>query len=150
MIVLDTNVISEALRAKPESAVVAWLQAQPRSALFTTTLTRGELLYGVKQLPEGKRKSALLDAVLALFTTDLAGQVLSFDSDAADAYAEIAATRKAAGQPISQFDAMIAAIARSRGASVATRNVKDFIGCGITVIDPWSNGSTRSDEEPGG
>lgn len=137
MIVLDTNVLSETLRPKPDARVVKWLAAQPRAALFTTTVTRGELLYGVRLLAEGRRKSSLLGAVGAIFDQDLAGQVLSFDSDAADVYAEIAASRKAAGKPISQFDAMIAAIARSRGASLATRNVKDFVQCGIDLIDPW-------------
>lgn len=139
MIVLDTNVLSEILRPAPDTRVVAWLGAQPRATLFTTTVTRGELLYGVRLMPDGQRKGLLLEAVLAVFATDLSGQVLNFDSDAADAYAEIAAVRRAAGKPISQFDAMIAAIARSRGADLATRNVKDFGDCGIQVINPWNS-----------
>ena len=139
MIVLDTNVLSEVLRPAPSERVLAWLGRQPRAALFTTTVTRGELFYGVRLLPEGQRKTALLEAVRGLFDTDLAGQVLSFDSDAADAYADIAAARRAAGRPISQFDAMIAAIARSRGASLATRNLKDFTDTGVEVIDPWND-----------
>ncbi len=113
------------------------LAQQPRSALFTTTVTRAELLYGVRLLPDGQRKAALMEAIHGIFASDMAGQVLGFDNDASDAYAEIAASRKLAGKPISQFDAMIAAIAKSRGASLATRNVKDFVDCGITVIDPW-------------
>lgn len=137
MIVLDTNVLSETLRPDPDARPLKWLVAQPHAALFTTTITRGELLYGVRLLAEGRRKSSLLAAVRAIFDEDLAGQVLSFDSDAADAYAEIAASRKSAGRPISQFDAMIAAITKARGASLATRNVKDFAQCGIDVIDPW-------------
>lgn len=139
MIVVDINVLSEILRPLPDARPIAWLSAQPRSALFTTTVTRGELLYRAHLLPEGQRKGLLLEAVRGIFASDLGGQVLSFDSDAADAYAEIAAGRRASGRPISQFDAMIAAIARSRGASLATRNVKDFGGCGIEVIDPWSS-----------
>lgn len=138
MIILDTNVISEILRPVPDARVVAWLEAQPRTALFTTTVTQGELLYGVRLLPEGQRRVALLQAVLAIFSADLAGQVLNFDGEAADAYAEIAAERRALGRPVSQFDAMIAGIARSRGASLATRNVRDFSDCGINVIDPWN------------
>lgn len=137
MIVLDTNVLSELLRPAPEARPMAWLGAQPRSALFTTTITRGELLYGIRLLPDGQRKARLQAVVMDIFAVDLLGQVLSFDSDAAEAYADIAASRRAVGKPISQFDAMIAAIARSRGASVATRNVKDFSGCGIQLIDPW-------------
>jgi predicted nucleic acid-binding protein len=138
MMILDTNILSEIMRPTPDDRVIGWLNAQSRSALFTTTLTRGELLYGVCLLPDGQRKTALLKAVLAIFATDLAGQVLGFDSDAADAYAEIASTRKAMGKPISQFDAMIAAIARSRGASLVTRNIRDFVDIGIHIIDPWN------------
>lgn len=137
MIVLDTNVLSEVLRPAPEAGVLAWLSAQPRSSLFTTTVTRAELLYGARLLPEGQRKAALLEAIGAIFGTDMAGQVLSFDDEAADAYARIAVERRAVGRPISQFDAMIAAITRSRGAKLATRNVKDFADCGIDLIDPW-------------
>lgn len=139
MIVLDTNVLSEALRPTPDARVLAWLAAKPRSLLFTTTVTQAELLHGVRLLPAGRRKNDLLDAVLQIFMTDMAGQVLAFDADAADAYAEIAAARRVAGCPISQSDAMIAAIARARGASLATRNVKDFKDCGVGVTNPWSN-----------
>jgi predicted nucleic acid-binding protein len=138
MIVLDTNVLSETLRPAPDAQALTWLAAQPRPALFTTTVTRGELLYSLRLLPEGQRKVSLLDAVQAIFDQDLAGQILSFDSAAADAYAAIAASRRAAGKPISQFDAMIAGIAQSRGATLATRNLKDFAGCGIELINPWS------------
>jgi len=95
------------------------------------------LRYGVCLLPAGQRKRALQAALHAIFTIDMAGYVLGFDDAAADCYAEIAATRKANGKPISQFDAMIAAICLSQGAVLATRNVRDFAGCGITVINPW-------------
>ncbi|GKT26857.1 type II toxin-antitoxin system VapC family toxin [Acidovorax sp. SUPP3334] len=139
MIVLDTNVLSETLRPAPEDVPMAWLDRQRRSALFTTTISRAELLYGVHVLPDGQRRTALLEAVKGIFVMDLAGQILGFDDDAADAYAEISASRKAAGKPISQFDAMIAAITKSRGASLATRNVKDFLDCGIQVINPWAS-----------
>jgi predicted nucleic acid-binding protein len=135
--ILDTNILSEILRPAPDVRVTGWLDAQSRSALFTTTITRGELLYGVRLLPDGRRKTALQEAVLAIFATDLAGQILGFDSDAADAYAEIAVTRKTAGKPISQFDAMIAAIAQSRGASLVTRNTRDFADIDLQIINPW-------------
>lgn len=138
MIILDTNVLSEVLRPAPDDQVLVWLGSQPRFALFITTITQGELLYGVQLLADGQRKSALLKAVLDIFVFDFAGQVLGFDSDAAHAFADIAASRRAAGKPINQFDAMIAAIARSRGASLATRNVKDFGDCGVQVINPWT------------
>jgi predicted nucleic acid-binding protein len=138
MIVLDTNVLSEALRPLPEPSVLDWLANQPRASLFTTTVTRGEILYGIRLLSDGKRRRGLWDAAIKIFSDDFAGQVLSFDNDAADMYAEIAASRRIAGKPISQFDAMIVAMARSRGASLATRNVKDFEDCGVDVLNPWT------------
>ena len=137
MIVLDTNVLSEVLRPVPEPSVLRWLASQSRGSLFTTTITRGEVLYGIRLLTYGKRLLGLWDAAQKIFSEDFADQVLSFDSDAADMYAEIAASRRTAGKPISQFDAMIVAMARSRGATLATRNVKDFEDCGVDVIDPW-------------
>ena len=137
MFILDTNVLSELLRPAPAAQGAQWVTTQPRVALFTTTVTRGELLYGAQLLPEGQRRKALQAAVLAVLDEDLAGQVINFDQAAADAYAAIAAGRRAAGLPISQFDAMIAGITRSRGAAVVTRNVKDFERCGIEVVNPW-------------
>jgi toxin FitB len=138
MIILDTNVVSETLRPVPESSVLEWLASQPRASLFTTTVTRGEILYGIRLLCDGKRRRGLWDAARKIFDDDFADQVLSFDGDAADMYAEIAASRRTIGKPISQFDAMIVAMARSRGASLATRNVKNFEHCGVDVIDPWT------------
>ena len=138
MIVLDTNVLSEALRPSPEPSILEWLTRRPRTSLFTTTVTQGEVLYGIRLLADGKRRRALWDAAKKIFSEEFAGQVLSFDSDAADMYAEIAASRRMVGKPISQFDAMIAAMARSRGANLATRNAKDFDDCGIEIVDPWT------------
>ena len=138
MIVLDTNVLSEALRPVPEPSVLNWLADQPNASLFTTAVTRGEILYGMRLLSDGKRRKGLWDAANKIFDEDFAGHVLSFDGDAAGMYADIAASRRIAGKPISQFDAMIAAMARSRGAILATRNVKDFEGCGIEVVNPWT------------
>jgi len=138
MIVLDTNVLSELLRPAPEARVLAWLDAQPPASLFTSAVTQGEILYGIRLLPDGQRRKKLWDAAVAIFNEDFAGRVLSFDGDAAGVYAEIGASRRAVGRPISQFDATIAAITRSRGASLATRNAKDFEGCGIDVVNPWA------------
>ncbi|MGO3932190.1 type II toxin-antitoxin system VapC family toxin [Rhodopseudomonas pseudopalustris] len=137
MIVLDTNVISELMRPKPDAAVMAWIGEQPIAGLFTTSLTQAEIFYGLALLPEGRRRDDLIAAARPIFESDLAGRVLPFDTDAADAYPAIAASRRHSGQPISQIDAQIAAIARSRGARLATRNVADFAECGITVVDPW-------------
>lgn len=137
MIVLDTNVLSELIRPRPEPRVVEWLSGQARSMLFTTAVSRGEMLYGVLALPEGRRKQQLQEQVSAIFAADMAGRVLPYDGDAADAHAELAAMRRLQGRPVGQSDAMIAGIARSRGASLATRNMRDFEGCGFTLIDPW-------------
>jgi toxin FitB len=137
MIVLDTNVLSEAWRPAPSPAVMEWMRSQPVAALFTTTITEAELLYGIALLPEGKRRRSLEAVVALVFAEDLAGRVLSFDSAAAREYADIAAVRRRAGRPIAEADARIAAIARSRGATVATRNVEDFAGCGIEIVSPW-------------
>lgn len=138
MIVLDTNVISEILRPQPDGKVSDWLAMQPLSALFTTAITQAEVFYGVGLLPEGRRRNDLLAATRPIFENDLSGRVLAFDADAAVSYADIATNRRRLGHPISQFDAQIAAIVHSRGATLATRNVRDFIDCGIAVIDPWA------------
>lgn len=137
MIVLDTNVISEMMRPKPVPEVSAWFARHTASALFTTTLTQAEILYGMALLPAGKRRTAIETAAKAVFEEDFAGRVLPFDSHAAAHFADIAAARRSRGQPISQIDAQIAAIARSRAAAIATRNGRDFAGCGVTLIDPW-------------
>lgn len=137
MIVLDTNVISEMMRPKPDHAVMAWLGEQPMAGVFTTTLTQAEIFYGLALLPDGRRRDELIAAARPIFDVDLAGRVLRFDRDAADAYPAIAAGRRHSGHPISQIDAQIAAIVRSRGARLATRNTADFADCSITVVNPW-------------
>lgn len=139
MIVLDTNVVSELTRPAPSSAVVGWVRRQAAFDLFLTAITEAELRYGVELLPAGRRRNAIFAEVEGVIGEDFAGRILPFDTDAARSYAEIAAARRAAGSPISQSDAQIAAIARSRGAAVATRDVGGFTGCGIEVIDPWNS-----------
>jgi predicted nucleic acid-binding protein len=139
MIVLDTNVLSECWRKSPNIQVLTWLAAQPQASLFTTTVVESEILYGVQLLADGARKDALSLAVKAVFNDNLTGRVLTYDRDAARSYAEIASNRKKMGKPISQFDAMIAAVAHSRGATLATRNVKDFEGCAVQLVDPWAS-----------
>jgi predicted nucleic acid-binding protein len=138
MIVLDTNVVSEVLRSEPNELVLTWLEAQPANSVFTTAITQGEILYGIRLLQDGKRRRNLWEAATAIFDEDLAGRVLGFDSEAAGHYAEIGAARRAAGRPISQFDTTIAAIVRSHGAVLATRNGKDFERCGIEIVNPWA------------
>ena len=139
MIVLDTNVISETMRRQPNPAVLAWLDERAASGLFVTTVTEAEIRFGIARMDAGKRREGLVAAAEQAFEAIFRDRVLPFDRDAARAYATIAGHRTAIGRPISQFDCQIAAIARSRGASIATRNVKDFEGCGVEVIDPWSD-----------
>ena len=138
MILLDTNVLSELMRAAPERGVERWMTGQPSASLFVSAITEAELRYGVALLPPGKRRSLLAAAIEAMLGMEFTGRVLSFDSAAAVAFAEIAASRRHAGRPIAQADAQIAAIARSRGAALATRNGPDFAGCGIEVVNPWT------------
>lgn len=138
MIVLDTNVLSEALKPAPSPTALRWLGAQEPLSVFTTTITQAEILYGVETLPLGKRRMRLLAAVETMFAREFDGRILPFDENAARAYAGIVASRDAAGRPISQFDAMIAAIVRSHHAAVATRNTSDFQHCGIDIINPWT------------
>jgi len=138
MIVLDTNIISELMKARPDPAVETWLAAQPAAGLFITTITEAELRYGVALLPASKRRDRLGGTVETMLIEEFADHILPFDSSAAIAYAVVATERRQSGRPISQFDAQIAAIARSHGAALASRNDKDFEGCGIDVINPWN------------
>lgn len=138
MIVLDTNVVSELMRPAPDPGVVAWVAAQ--GTLWLTAVSEAELRLGVALMPSGARAAAVGAAVAAMLAEDFAGRILPFDGAAARAYAAICAERRAAGRPIAAFDAMIAGIARSAGATVATRNLRDFEGCGVALINPWSQG----------
>jgi toxin FitB len=138
MIVLDTNVLSELMKSEPSQAVMFWVENQSPTSLFTTTVTQAEILYGLALLPISKRREALRTAAQTMFEEDFSGRILPFDIAAAYQYAQIAAERKQAGRPISQFDAQIASITRSRGADLSTRNVSDFEGCGLQVLNPWN------------
>ena len=137
MIVLDTNVLSELMRPAPSAIVESWLASQPMQRLFTTAVTQAEIFYGLALLPAGQRRAAMMAEAENMFAEDFEGRVLPLDPAAAHEYADIAATRRMAGRPIMPFDGQIAAIARSRNATVATRNVADFADCGLTLVDPW-------------
>ena len=137
MVLLDTNVVSELMRAAPSAEVLVWMNDLPPRELFVTAVTEAEVRTGIAILPAGARRQGLADAAERMLGGLFAGRVLAFDSSAARAYADIAAASRAAGRPISQSDCRIAAIARSRGMAVATRNVRDFKGTGIDVVDPW-------------
>jgi predicted nucleic acid-binding protein len=110
---------------------------QPAAGMFISAITEAELRYGLALLPESRRRRRLVAQAGAMLAEDFADRILPFDSPAASAYARIAATRRLSGRPISQADAQIAAISASRGASLATRNVADFVDCGIDIVDPW-------------
>ncbi len=137
MIILDTNVISELMRPNPFPQVAAWVAKHAATELATTSITEAEILYGIEILKKSKRRDGLLVAAEAMFAEDFAGRIFSFDSEAAEAFSRIAARRRALGRPISHPDAQIAAIAKARGAKLATRNVADFEECGLDVMDPW-------------
>ena len=137
MVVIDTNIVSELMSAEPSVEVLAWMDDRPRRELFVTAVTEAEVRTGIAFLPEGRRRRGLAEACERAFGSLFAGRVLPFDSDAARAYAEIVATRRGLGRPVSQTDGQIAAIARSRGMAVVTRNIQDFESMEIDVIDPW-------------
>ena len=139
MIILDTNIVSELMRPNPSSNVVDWVAGQVAANLYLTTVSEAELLYGVEILPPSRRRDRLLEELEGMLREDFDGRILPFDSASAQAYAVIAATRRA-GRPINHADCQIAAIALCRGASIATRDVDDFEWIGIEVINPWADG----------
>lgn len=136
MIVLDTNVVSEAMKPAADPAVRSWLNEQVAETLYLASVTLAELLFGIGALPDGRRKKALaemLDGVLELF----GDRVLPFDIGAARYYAGLAVTARAAGKGFPTPDGYIAAIAASRGFIVATRDISPFEAAGLTVVNPW-------------
>lgn len=136
MILLDTNVVSEAMRPEPHPAVRNWLNEQPAETLYLSSVTLAELLFGIAALPAGRRKSTLesaLDGLMELF----GDRVLSFDLDAARHYAELAVTARTAGLGFPTPDGYIAAIAASRGFIVASRDTGPYQTAGLRVINPW-------------
>lgn len=137
MILLDTNVVSEAMKPEPHPSVQDWLDAQAAETLFLSSVTIAELLFGIGALPNGKRKDNLataLDGVLDLFAT----RILPFDTAAARRYAELAVEARAAGKGFPTPDGYIAAIAAAHGFAVASRDTGAFNAAGLTVIDPWT------------
>ncbi|KWN79232.1 plasmid stability protein StbB [Burkholderia ubonensis] len=137
MIVLDTNVVSEAMKPEPNSAVRSWLNEQAAETLYLSSVTLAELLFGLGALPTGKRKSMLtraLDGLLELFEE----RVLPFDVEAARRYSELAVTARNGGRGFPTPDGYIAAIAASRGFMVASRDTSPFEAAGLPVINPWT------------
>jgi hypothetical protein len=137
MILIDTNVVSEALKPESHPAVRAWLDAQLAETLFLPSITVAELLFGIGALPDGRRQALLaarIDAVLETF----AGRILPFDTAAARRHADLAVAARAAGKGFPTPDGYIAAIAAAHGFAIATRDTGPFIAAGLTVIDPWA------------
>lgn len=137
MIILDTNVVSEPLKPAPDTAVLAWLNAQAPRSLFITSISLAELFAGIENLPAGQRRRALAQSLSTQLLALFADRVLSFDASAATAFANIHTQAKQAGNPIGFADCSIAAIAQAQGFSLATRNLRDFQGTSIELINPW-------------
>jgi len=137
MILLDTNVVSEPLRAAPDANVLAWLDAQAIETLYLSAISLAELRFGIAVLPEGKRRDTLLASLEQRVLPLFAGRILAFDAPIAQAYAELRARARAAGQAIATADGYIAAIAAAQGFTVATRDTSPFEAAGVSVINPW-------------
>ena len=137
MIVLDTNIISETMRRAPNAAVVDWLDSQPANDLYLCTPVLAEVYYGIARLDESTRKTNLLRSYRQIVAEVFEGHILPFDSPAAEAYGQLVAKRESEGNPITVIDAMIAAIAQSNSAALATRNTAHFIETGLTLINPF-------------
>jgi len=136
MIVLDTNIVSEAMKSEPNPAVRAWLNKQSAETLYLSSVTLAELLFGIASIPNGKRKDMLsesLDGLMLLFKN----RILPFDTDAARKYAELAMVARTAGRGFPTPDGFIAAIAASKGYQVASRDMAPFEAANLDVINPW-------------
>lgn len=140
MIVVDTNVVSEPLKAIGDPAVQRWLDQQSVETLYLTTISLAELRFGIALLPDGHRKDALSAAIEERIVAQFAPRILSFDTRSATAYAQVCAHAKRVGTPIGVADGYIAATAAARGFSVATRDTAPFEAAGLDVINPWKEG----------
>jgi predicted nucleic acid-binding protein len=136
MIVFDSNVLSEFMRPNPAERVRRWQSEQEQTRLFTTSITVAEIWFGIQRLPDGQRKERFAEAANDLFSS-FADRILAFDRRAAEVYARIATQRAELGLPIDGFDAQIAAVCAVHGATLATRNIKDFEETGISLVNPW-------------
>lgn len=140
MIVLDTNVVSEAMKPEPHRGAVAWLSEQDDDRLHVTAITAAEMRMGAALVPPGRRARALASDIEAMLAEEFAGRILPFDDAASAHYADLFAARRRVGRRMSLMDALIAAIARSHGATLATRNTRDFDGCGLDLVNPFDAG----------
>lgn len=138
MIILDTNVLSALMQRRPDEHIQQWLDGQPRISLWTTSITAYEIRSGIEVMPAGRRRRDLEEAYLTFLELVLDQKIVPFDLPAADAAGAIAAVRRRAGRPVEVRDVQIAGIVAARKATLATRNVRDFEGVGLTIIDPWA------------
>jgi predicted nucleic acid-binding protein len=137
MILLDTNIVSEVMKTRPAETVVAWLNDQSSEKLHISSITVGEIAFGLRILPDGKRRSGLRERFEKFVTLAFDQRVLAYDESAARVYGELMGERRELGLPMSAPDGQIAAIARLHHLAVATRNVPDFESCGIEVVNPF-------------
>jgi hypothetical protein len=137
MILIDTNVVSEIMKAAPSQTVVNWLNNQKSSSLYVSTITIGEIEYGLRLLPAGKRRFQLKERFERFVSLAFAHRILAYDEAAARTYGEVMGHCKEIGRPMSIPDGQIGAIARSKGYTIATRNTSDFEDCGVELIDPF-------------
>lgn len=137
MILLDTNIISETMRPMPSPLVLEWLNRQPGDSLFVSAITVGEIEYGLRILPAGKRRDALIERYREFMSRGFDGRILVYDDSAAYGYGEIMGYRKELGRPMSIPDGQIAAIAKSKGLILATRNTDDLVASGLHLINPF-------------
>jgi len=137
MILLDTNVLSELMKPRPDPAVLGWIDSQNPDDLWTSTIVVAEILSGLELMPSGKRQVELRAKAELMFSEALGGRILTLDLAAAQAYGSVQKIRKAARKPVDEMDALIAAIAFANGASLATRNITHFEDCGIRLLNPW-------------
>ncbi len=137
MIVVDTNVLSELMRPRPDTRVMAWFEALETDDVSITAITVGEIRRGVERLPLGRRRDELT-MVADRLLDGLADRVLPFDRPAAERWGVLMATLEREGRPIGNLDVQIASIVHAHRATLATRNVRDFDDCGITVVDPFA------------
>lgn len=136
MIILDTNIVSELMRARPEERLIPWVNAQPRLSIWTTAVTIMESRVGLLAMPPGRRHEAMISAFEQLLVRDIGQRVLPFDQPAAEATAALLAQHQVRGRSIELRDGMIAGIALTQRASLATRNTRHFKDLGIVLIDP--------------
>ncbi len=137
MILLDTNVVSEVMKVAPSASVLRWLDDQSSSAVYVSAVTVGEIEYGLRTLPDGRRRLQLKERFEQFIALAFAQRVLGYEEAAARLYGEIMGLRKELGRPMSVPDGQIAAIARSHGLSIATRNTRDFEECGVDLLNPF-------------